>query len=245
MKAELKKQIKQDEFAGWLSQSFAWVRAHEREATVTAAVVLALVSGWLAFSSYTRSRTRAAETAFSSALRTFHAPVTGEAPPPPGSQEKVYATTAERYRQAAQEFAEVHRQYRSLAAGRRARYYEGLSRLELGQFDEAQKALSEVAAVRDDKALAPDLARLSLAALEMRRGKVDESLKLYRQMVDDSALTLPRDHVLMALSSALEEARRLSEAREAYRRLAEEFPGSVYASEARRRAEFLKEPAAS
>jgi TolA-binding protein len=243
MKAEFKKQIKQDEFAGGLSKGIGWVREHEREATVTAVVVLVLAASWLGFSTWSSNRSQAAEEAFAGALKTYHAPLAGEAPPE-GSP-KVYASAAERYRQAAQEFAEVSRRYGSQPAARRARYYEGLSRLELGQYDEAAKALGEVAAAHDGQALAPDLARLSLASLEMRRGKVDDALKLYRQMADDSGLALPRDHVLMVLSSALEEARRLPEARDTYRRLAEEFPGSVYASEARRRADFLKNVAAS
>jgi tetratricopeptide (TPR) repeat protein len=244
MKRELKGQIKQDEFVSWLDHTVGWVRGHEREAKATAAIVLALGVGWLGVSSYLGNRAEKADAGFEAALRTFHAPVAGEAPPAPG--QKVFATAADRYRQAAQEFAEVYRNYGSQTAGRRARYYEGLCRLELGQYDEAQKALSEVAASHDAKALAPELARLELAELEMRRGRTDEALKLYRQLADDASLALPRDHVLMALSSALEQARRLPEAREAYQRLADEFPESVYASEARRRADYLKPvPAAS
>lgn len=236
MKRELKKQIKQDEFVSWLDHTVAWVQAHEREVKVTGAVVLAVAIGWLGLSTYLKGRARAADEAFAAALRTFHAPLAGEAAQAP--QAKTYATAAERYRQAAQEFAEVHRKYGSQGGGRRARYYEGLSRLELGQYDEAQKALSEVASSGDDE-LATDLARLQLAELEKRRGRVDEALKMYRQMVDDASLDVPRDHVLMSLCSTLEDARRLPEAREAYRRLADEFPDSVYAPEARRRAEYL------
>jgi tetratricopeptide (TPR) repeat protein len=243
MKRELKRQIKQDEFVTWLDHTMGWLRSHEREAKATSAVVLAVAVGWLAVSSYVRGRSRAAEDAFAAALRTFHASVAGAAAAPEPGQGKVFATAAERYRQAAQEFAEVHRQYGSQAAGRRARYYEGLCRLELGQFDEAQKALGEAAAARDDSMLTPALARLAQADLEMRRGKVDQALSLYRQMVDDAALALPRDHILMVLSQALEQAQRTAEAREAYRRLADEFPASVYAAEARRRADYLKEAA--
>src|SRR5262245_36895565 len=240
MKRELKKQIKQDEFVSWLDHTITWLRAHEREAKVTGGIVLAVAVGWLGLSSWMRSRNHAAEEDLSAALKTFHAPVAGEPGAETAGQAKVFATAAERYRQAAQELAEVSRRYPSQSAGRRARYYEGLSRLELGQYDEAQKALSEVAAGRHDKDLSPSLARLQLAELEQRRGRTDEALKLYQQLADDSSLALPRDHVLMALCSALEQAHRLPEARDAYRRLAEEFPDSVYASEARRRADDLK-----
>jgi tetratricopeptide (TPR) repeat protein len=243
MKRELKKQIKQDEFVSWLDHTITWLRAHEREAKMTAAIVLAVAAGWLGLSTWMKARARAAEEELAAALRTYHAPVAGEPGAESAGQGKVFATAAERYRQAAQELAEVHRRYGSQSAGRRARYYEGLSRLELGQYDEAQKALSDVAAVREDKDLSPALARLQLADLEQRRGRTEEAVKLYQQMADDASLVLPRDHVLMALSSALEQARRLPEARESYRRLADEFPDSVYASEARRRAEYLK-PAA-
>jgi TolA-binding protein len=241
MKRELKKQIKQDEFVSWLDHTVTWVRAHEREVKVTGGILLALALGWLGLSTYMRGRARAAEEEFAAALRTFQAPLTGEAAQAP--QTKTFATAAERYRQSAQEFAEVHRKYGSHDAGRRARYYEGLCRLELAQYDEAHKAFSEVAAAGGEE-LAPDLARLQLGELEERRGRVDEALKVYRQMVEDASLALPRDHVLMTLSTTLEEAKRLPEAREAYRRLAEEFPDSVYAAEARRRADYLK-PTAS
>jgi tetratricopeptide (TPR) repeat protein len=244
MKKELKRQIKQDELVTGIDRALGWLRTHQREAKVTAAIVIAVLVGGLAVTTYKKSRARAAEFAFASALETFHAPLASEAPPPQGGG-KSFATAAERARQAAQEFAEVHRQYGSQAAGVRARYYEGLSRMQLGQTDEAHKALSDVAARRGGPELTPELARLALADLELRRGRVDQALTAYRQMVDDATLGLPRDHVLMVLSAALEQGKRLGEARAAYQRLADEFPGSVYAAEARRRADYLTEPATS
>ena len=45
--------------------------------------------------------------------------------------------------------------------------------------------------------------------------------------------------MLLELASTLESARRPAEAGAAYRRIVEEFPGSVYAPEARRRADHL------
>jgi outer membrane protein assembly factor BamD (BamD/ComL family) len=51
---------------------------------------------------------------------------------------------------------------------------------------------------------------------------------------------MPRDYVLMSLASTLETAARTTEAVASYRRVYEEFPDSVYAPEAQRRAAYLK-----
>ena len=56
MKRELKKQIKQDEFVSWLDHTLTWLRAHEREAKMTTAIVLAVAVGWLGLSSWTKAR---------------------------------------------------------------------------------------------------------------------------------------------------------------------------------------------
>ena len=54
---------------------------------------------------------------------------------------------------------------------------------------------------------------------------------------------MPRDYALLSAAQTLEDAKRYAEARAAYRQLVEEFPASVYAAEARTRADYLAEPA--
>ena len=162
---------------------------------------------------------------------------------PPGADKPAglqFATAAEKYQKAAAAFDGVERRYGSLPAGRRARYYAALCRIELEDYAEAEKALDRLVAESDRSSLESGLARLTLADLHRRRGETDKAVAAYRQLVDDASLAVPRDHVLMSLAGTLEDARRVKEARASYRRLTEEFPASVFLSEARRRADDLQ-----
>ncbi len=241
MKRDLKKHIKQDEFATGLGRAVGFMRAHAREAKVTAGTLLVLGAGALALTYVRDQRGREVDTSLAAALEVFHGPASDELTPgtdrPAG---ETVSGASERYRKAATQFEAVGRSHASLPAGRRALYYAALSRAELGQVAEAEKLLSELSAERAEGALEAHLARLELAELYRRTGQADKALAAYRQLVDDTSLPLPRDHVLMRLSSLLEDMRRLDEARAGYQRLVEEFPGSVYAAEARRRVDFLR-----
>ena len=239
MKRELKRQIKQDELVSGFQQASRWTTAHGSEVKVTAVVVAVVALAAFGITSYLGHRRSEAERAFSAALDTFHAPVSTELPegsePPSGL---VFASASQKHRKAAAEFDEVARKFVSLEAGRRARYYAALSRMEMGEYDAAEKSLGEIAAQRGD-ALESSLARLALADLHRRRGQLDKAIDDYRHLIDDSSFVLPRDHVLVELASTLEAAKRPAEATAAYRRIVEEFPSSVYAEEARRRADHL------
>lgn len=240
MKKELKKQIKQDELISGVEHMASWAQAHPRE--LRAGVVAVLVLGGAAFGiiTFIKNRARAAEDAFASALETFEAPVVAELPPDaPKPSGVVYATPEEKFRKAAAAFDGVERAYPSLAVAQRARYYGALARIEIGDKAGAEKALNEVAATKGGIGLEPALARLALAGLERRSGALDKAVDSYKKLAEDASFPLPRDHALMDLASTLEQARRLEEARAAYRRLTDEFPESVYAPDARRRAEFL------
>ena len=239
MKKELKRQIKQDELVSGFQQASQWTAAHGPEVKVTFVVVAIVALAAFGLTNYLGHRRSEAERAFSAALDTFHAPVTAELPegsePPPGP---VFASATEKSRKAAAEFDEVARTYGTLDTGRRAAYYAALARIELGEYDAAEKSLAELAGRRDDP-LQSSLARLSLADVYRRRGQLDKAIEDYRRLVDDSSFVLPRDHALLELASTLEDAKRPAEAGAAYRRIVEEFPGSVYAAEARRRADHL------
>ena len=239
MKKELRDEIKQDDFASGLEKAFEWLAAHRDEVRIGAGVVVVLLAAAGALGYFQGQRAREADRAFREALATFGAPVASElaagADRPSG---QVFATAEEKYKTAAAAFEGVERRFGSSKAGLRAKYYAALSRLELAQYPEAEKALKEIQSL--GAGLEPELARLALASLYRRSGQVDKAVEAYRGLATNPAANMPRDFALLSAAQALEDAKRWAEARAAYRQVFEDFPASVYASEARTRAEYLQ-----
>jgi len=239
LKKELREQIKQDEFASGLEQAVAWTGAHKDELRIGIGVGVVLLAAAGAVGYYQAQRSREADRALRDALTTYEAPVAGEVAPgaerPSG---QVFATPEEKYRTAAAAFEAVERRYGSSRVGVRARYYEALARIELKQYPEAEKGLQEVQS--RGSGIEPELARAALADLYRRSGQVDKAVEAYRGLASNPNASLPRDFALLSAAQTLEDARRYAEARSTYRRLYEEFPASVYAAQARSRADYLQ-----
>lgn len=235
MDKEFKKQIKEDEFASAVTHAFDWSKLHSAEVRITAAVavILAVVLGAVGY--FQGAQRREAERTFAEAILTFSASVSGPGEPPARGG-KSFPSAQEKYTEAAAAFDGLARKFPSRPEGLRARYLAALSRVEIGQYSEAEKALSEIAADRRAAALEPALARLALGDLYRRSGQTDKAVTAFRDLAADTTSAVPRDSALMSLASTLEDAKRLAEARASYKRLSEEFPQSVYAAEAQRRA---------
>ena len=238
MRKELKDQIKQDDLTTGLEQAAAWAARHRDELRIGGLVFLVLAGAALAITHVREQRLREGDRALRDALTTFEAPVASELPPgaerPAG---QVFPSAEEKYKTAAAAFEGVARRYPSSIAGVRATYFGALSRLELGQYAEAEKALKELQ--ERGAGLEPDLARLALADCYRRSGQVDKAVEAFRSFASNPSASLPRDQALMSAAQTLEDARRFAEARAAYRQLTEEFPASVFAAQARARAEYL------
>jgi tetratricopeptide (TPR) repeat protein len=239
LKKELKDQIKQDEFASGLEHALAWAQTHKDELRIgggVALVLLAIVGGIVHFQS---QRAQEAERAFRDALASFEAPVAGELTP--GSERPsgtVFPSAEEKYKTAAAAFEGVERRHGASATAVRAKYYAALARIELKQYPEAEKALQEVQS--RGPGLDAELARLALADLYRRSGQTEKALEAYRGLATNPSGNIPRDFALLNAAATLEDAKRWAEARAAYRQLLEEFPASVYATQARGRAEYLE-----
>ena len=241
MKRELKEQIKRDELVTGLQNASEWAQAHQRELRIAIGVAV-LVGAAAAGLGYVQgNRLREAERAFMEAVAIYEAPVASELSPgadkPSGP---VFPSAEEKYKTAAAAFDGVERRHATLPVAVRAGYYAALSRIELKQYVEAEKALRALAERKEGTRLEPALARLALADLHRRQGQVDKAVEEYRALAGDSGFPLPRDYALMSLAATLEDAKRLAEAVAAYKRLTEEFPASVYAGEARRKADHLQ-----
>lgn len=241
MKKELKRQMKQDELVTGAERAWTWLSAHREAAGVTAIVVVvaAALAGGIAY--LQGQKAQEAQRSLAEALDIYHAPVGTElrpgTPRPPG---QVEPTPQDKFLKAAAAFDGIERRFGSQPVALTAAYYSALSRMELGQNAEAEKALSALAARREEGRLEPALARLALGDLYRRIGETEKAADAYRQAAEDASLTIPRDHALMSLASLLEEAGRLADAQATYERVATEFPTSVYAADARTRVQYLE-----
>ena len=244
MKSTERHKLKENELVRSMTAARDMMSARSRDIVrlvVAAVVVLAIIAG---YTMWRQSRNAKAQNALAAGLALFEAPVMAMDAPAPGSpmpvqQPGTFQTEQAKYEAALPKLMDVADAYPNTDAGVAARYYAASALASLGRFAEAEQRYREVA----DKAgslIYGRTARLGLAEAQAAQGKYDDAITVYRELSADTTSPVPVDGVLMALGRTYLRAGRPDEAVRAFSRVVDEFPQSVYATDARQAREEAK-----
>ena len=130
--------------------------------------------------------------------------------------------------------------YPDTDAGITARYRLAASLAELGRFPEAEQRYQEVIQKAGAKSIYRYTARLGVGEAQLAQGKGDAAVTTFRELSTDASSNLPVDGVLMQLGRAALVAGKKDDATRAFTRVVDEFPQSLYATEAKEQLAGIK-----
>ena len=154
---------------------------------------------------------------------------------PPGS----YPSDTARLEAALSKFMAAADAYPSTASGITARYHAAGVLATLGQTDEAARQYREVIE-RAGSQIYSQMARLGVADLRLGAGDYESAIALLEEATVPPESFVPVDAILMRLGRAYRLAGKQLEALQAFTRIVDEYPGSLYVADARRELETLK-----
>ena len=231
-----RQELKHDEFVDSMEQFRVYLEEHGRRLGLLALLV---ILGAVAIGGYlwnAREQEKQASIMLTGAIQTFNGQVQAGLPPLPGQESTVFSSEEAKWAAAVEKFSELHAKYPDTHAGLVARHYEGISRYRAGEMAEAVTILEEVA--RSSNWDAAALAKLHLAAMYLEVGRGDEAEKLYRELVERPAVTVPKAIAQMDLAALLS-SDRPAEARELYEEIQSGSPDNPLAGTAGQRLEML------
>ena len=185
MDTQTRHALKKDKFAQAAADSASWVSGHRSGVlrwVIAGGVTLILTVGALIFWSL---RSTAADTALGAAMDTYSAPL---AQPGLPAGNGVYATSAERTKAANSQFAAVAQQYSWLPQGTKARYFVGLTDLEMGQNASAETELKAAAGSWNRNQA--NLAKRALAGLYRQTARDAQAIEIYNGLVSKPSETV-------------------------------------------------------
>lgn len=162
-------------------------------------------------------------------IRLFSLPQGGQAVP--GAK---YKTEAERSAAAEKQFKDIQRKFAGTDAADIAALY--VARLDAGHGDAVSaRRLLEQFIREHPKHLLVGSARYSLYQLRIENGEAAQVASELQAEISKTEPILPADSLLILLAHAYDAQGNGAKSKEAYRRIATEFPDSPYALEAQRR----------
>jgi predicted negative regulator of RcsB-dependent stress response len=226
-----RKDLKHDEFQQTLAHGAQYALSHTRIMWIGALALLvvgALVGGWWLYSD---RQSEKAAVAFEDARKTFDARIrTAGEPEEPG--EISYLEEKNKYLDAQKKFRDVAAKYSMTQQGQLARYYAAVCTARIGQTDEALKELKAVES--GSNAEVASLARLELAQIYQQTGKLDESARLLKQIIDKPTDLAPKPLAQMLLADQYRQSNP-AEAARIYQQVKKEHPDTLLAEEADKR----------
>lgn len=227
--------LKHDRFVDEIGALSVRARDNQRLLYIIGAAVIAIALGVYGFLFYRSNRQTSAQELLATAIETFEAPV-GEAAPadrtPSGPR---FTTEKERGAAAEKLFKEIETKYSGTDAADVAGLYLAQLAIARGDIAAGRKQLEEFVGSQDGHIL-ESAARYSLYQLRIDGGEAAKVISELNAEMVKADPALPGDSILILLAQAYDVQGDGAKSREAYRRLAVEFPQSPYAVEAQRRA---------
>jgi TolA-binding protein len=245
MKSTDRHKLKENDFAHTVARTREMVNERPREMATIAIGVLVVALALGGFAAWKASRDAKGTTLLATALAVAEAPVVTPPPPAPGSPPPVqppgsFRTERERLEAAVPLLQRAADGYPDSDAGITARYRLAASLAELGRYAEAEQRYQEVAQKAGAKSIYRYTARLGVGEAQLAQGKGDAAVTTFRDLASDTNSTLPTDSVLMQLGRAAQLAGKTDDATRAFTRVVDEFPQSLYVSEAKEKIAGLK-----
>jgi tetratricopeptide (TPR) repeat protein len=201
--------LKQDKFVTATTSSLEWIGEHRSNVlawAVGAVVVMAIiVSGFFVY----QKRDAAANQLLGQAMDIYETSLTQpNQPAEPGM--KTYATAADRAKAANPLFRQTADQYGWLSAGEMARYFAGVTELDMGQQSTAEADLEKAT----HNANLAALAKIALANLYEQTGRGSMAVTEFKDVIAHPTTTVPKAAAQLQLAQMYEttqpqEARRL------------------------------------
>lgn len=230
-------ELKQDEFVDSVDRALDYLERHGRSLLL---VALALVLGGGSAGGYywySKKQEAEASAALGQAMITLEAPVQAGLPALPGESEtRVFTSEEEKYRAAKEEFAALEENYPRTRSAQLARHYQAVCQWKLGERKEAVATLEELSRSAEQNIAA--VAKFHLAGFYETLGRLEDAKKLYRELADHPAPTVPRANALLALAD-LEGGENPEEARRLLEQVKQEYSDTRIASEVTRRLQLL------
>jgi predicted negative regulator of RcsB-dependent stress response len=177
VRSDVRHQLKRDKFAETTTETMHWAAEHRSRLILYSAVVLALVVLAISFYAVRRSQEQHASLALANAMETYDAPVV-----PPGTPAQpgltMFNSAKDRSTAANAEFRKVADKY-STQSGKVARYMEGVTYSEMGDYVNAERVLKSVAEGSADLA---NLAKFALASVYRRSNRESDAIAIYQDI---------------------------------------------------------------
>ena len=201
MDTQTRHALKQDRFVEATASGIGWLQLHRANVIKAAVAIVAVVAITVTGVVVYNSRSANARNAFGQAMDIYNTPLRQPGQPAlPG--EPSYATAAERAKAANPRFLDVADHYGWFDVGANARYFAGLSYLDMGQTAQAEAALQK-AADTHDRGLA-GLAKMALASVYRQTGRTPQAVDLYQQLIKNPTNTVPASAAKLQLAQIYE-----------------------------------------
>lgn len=193
----LRKDLKKDEIREKFVHGVESVASHQQALWLVIVVALVVGSAVFGWNSYARRQTEKASAAFDDAMKVFQARVRapGDAIDP---AEISYLDEKNKYTDASKKFLEVANQYGRTKPGQMARYYAALSEIQMKQYADAEKSLSQVISGGDESLAS--LAKFQMASVYRQENKGAQAVDLYKQLSDKPTVIVPKPMAMLALA---------------------------------------------